>query len=186
MLLSIFQSIQQADLAVLEFVRNHFQKQWLDGFMKFITSLGNAGFVWIVVTFLLLCFPKTRRCGCAAALALIVSSILGEVMLKNLIQRPRPFMEDPTIGLIIPAPLGLYSFPSGHTASSFAAAAVLWRYNRTWGAAAFILAGLIGFSRIYLQVHYPSDVLFGAILGFFCGYVTARFMLCSGTRTQVR
>ena len=170
MFLSLLQTIQEMDMAVLEFLADQFHGGWLDGCMKFITSLGNAGFLWIVLSVTLLCFRRTRECGIVMAASLIISAVLREGLLKYWIQRPRPFVENPAIVLMIPPPAGVYSFPSGHTASSFAAAAALWKRDRRWGTAAFLLAALIGFSRIYLQVHYPSDVIAGMALGLICGF----------------
>lgn len=85
-------------------------------------------------------------------------------MLKNLIQRPRPFTLLPGVSLLIPPP-GSSSFPSGHTGSSFACAAAIFLLNRKWGVPALALAALIAFSRLYLSVHYPTDLLAGALLG---------------------
>ena len=99
--------------------------------------------------------------------SLLVTFLIGEIGLKNLIMRERPLVADPTVQQLIPPPSGS-SFPSGHTASSFTAAWILWKADRKFGAAGLALAVCIGFSRLYLFVHYPTDVLGGAVLGIAC------------------
>lgn len=165
MLVWAVEKIQQIDMAILDFLAQNLHGGWTDGLMKFVTALGNIGFIWIVLSLVFLCFRRTRECGIFLLLALGVTALLGEGILKYVVQRPRPFVQDPGIVLMIPPPTGVYSFPSGHTASSFTAAVTLWKWDRRWGIAGFVLAALIAFSRLYLQVHYPTDVLAGAVLG---------------------
>lgn len=130
-------------------------------FFKVITSLGNAGAVWILISVLLMFFKKTRRAGITCATSLTVSFIINNLILKNLIARPRPYNAIPDLTALIPYPHD-FSFPSGHTAASFAVAVVIFvKMPRKYGIPALILAFLIAFSRIYLGVHYPTDVLFG-------------------------
>ena len=132
--------------------------------MKSITILGDAGILWIVIALILLFRVKTRKCGILIITAMVIGLIIGNVILKNLIARPRPFSLDESIQLLIPKPVD-YSFPSCHTMVSFEAAIIIFLNNKKWGMIAIATAILIGFSRMYLFVHYPSDVLFGAILG---------------------
>jgi len=138
-----------------------------DAVMPFITRLGDMGFIWIIITVALLLCKKTRYYGIISACSLLLSLFLGQYGLKLIFQRERPFYNLPGMLLLIPPP-GDYSFPSGHAASSFAAAAAIFYWNRKAGLAAFVLAFLIAFSRLYLFVHYPSDVLAGALLGLGC------------------
>ena len=98
--------------------------------------------------------------------------LLGEIALKNIICRPRPFQDMPGIPLLIPPPSG-YSFPSGHSCASFAAATIIFLKDRRPGAAALALAALIAFSRVFLFVHYPTDVLAGSLLGVLCALAAA-------------
>lgn len=138
---------------------------FLDAVMPAISSLCNWGALWIAAAVVLLCFKKTRRWGVTLAVALILCGLLNNIILKNLIARERPFVVDPTIKLIIETPRE-YSFPSGHALTSFAAATVLMYYDRKYlGIAALVTAALIAFSRLYLQVHFLTDVLGGALLG---------------------
>ena len=133
--------------------------------MSNITKLGNAGIVWILLTIVLLLIPKTRKSGLILASALIVDLILCNGILKPLIARIRPFDVNSAIQLIVAKPHD-YSFPSGHTAASFTAAMAFYLAGekKLWKPA-LALAILIAFSRMYLYVHYPTDILGGVIFG---------------------
>ena len=146
---------------------------WLDRVMPAVTHLADNGLIWIVVAAALLAFRRTRRGGVMLALALIIDLIFCNGVLKPLFHRVRPFDVNPAVELLIARPTD-YSFPSGHTAVSFAAATVIWPLNRKWGVAAFALAALIALSRLYLYVHYPSDILGGALAGALFGYAAIR------------
>lgn len=149
----------------------------LDIFMSNITKLGNAGIVWILLTIVLLLIPKTRKSGLILAVALIVDLILCNGILKPLIARIRPFDVNTTIQLIIAKPHD-DSFPSGHTAASFTAVMALYLAGekKLWKVS-LVLAVLIAFSRLYLYVHYPTDVLGGIITGAIAGYIGYRLTL---------
>ena len=134
----------------------------LDKIMVAITTIGDAGIFWIILAIVLICIKKTRRCGILMLLSMIAGLIVGNGILKNVIARARPSWIDPSIALLIPNPED-YSFPSGHTLASFDAAIMLFLHTKKWGAVALIIATLISFSRLYLFVHFPTDVL-GAIL----------------------
>lgn len=137
----------------------------LNYIMIFITSLGNGGLIWIVAALFLIFQSKNmlKREGFTIAVALIIFSVSGLLILKPIIARPRPFVAQ-GVDILIKEPMG-FSFPSGHTGSSFAAASVIYFYNKKRGLLALILATLIAFSRMYLFVHYPSDIVGGLILG---------------------
>ena len=111
----------------------------LDKVMIFFTNLGEYGAVWILTAILLLCFQKYRRYGALMLVSLLVTFLIGEIGLKNLIMRERPLVADPTVQQLIPLPSGS-SFPSGHTASSFTAAWILWKADRKFGAAGLAMA----------------------------------------------
>ena len=144
-----------------------------DWLMPKITVLCNHGDIWILCAIVLLLIPKTRKWGIAMAVALLLANVLGNTVIKHLVERPRPFRTYPEFLPLLISPPGGYSFPSGHTGASFAAAVALFRFDRKWGAAALVLAALIGFSRLYLTVHYPTDVLGGLLLGTACGLFAA-------------
>lgn len=139
--------------------------EWLNPIVIFITRLGDGGFIWIISSLALLIPKKTRKVGAMALMSLALSVLIDNVLLKNLIARTRPY--DVVAGLN--SLIGVqkdYSFPSGHTGSSFAVAVVLYKMlPKIAGIPAIILAMLIGFSRLYVGVHYPSDVLCGLLIG---------------------
>lgn len=141
----------------------------LDKILAFITSLGNAGIIWIGLAVVLLILPKTRKAGIIVAAALLVDLILCNLILKNLVARVRPYDVNTAIAILIKKPLD-FSFPSGHTAASFAAMTALFlaKMKKAW-IAALILAVLIAFSRLYFYVHYPTDVLGGIVVGILSG-----------------
>ena len=149
----------------------------LDTFMSNITKLGNAGVIWILLTIVLLLVPKTRKSGLILAVALIVDLILCNGILKSLVARIRPFDVNTAIQLIVARPHG-YSFPSGHTAASFTAVMALYLAGekKLWKVS-LVLACLIAFSRLYLYVHYPTDVLGGIVIGAIAGYIGYRLTL---------
>jgi undecaprenyl-diphosphatase len=142
-----------------------------------ITYLGNGSALWLVVAFTLVAIKKYRLTGITVILSIIFSAVLVDLVLKNLVQRPRPFAELPGLGLFIRPPGG-YSFPSGHSSSSFAAATVLiGEMRRSWFTPAFITtAALIALSRFVLKVHYPTDVFAGALIGSACGLLARRIV----------
>ncbi|MGN0432299.1 MAG: phosphatase PAP2 family protein [Lachnospiraceae bacterium] len=137
---------------------------WLDSVMVLVSALGNGGLMWIALSVGLLIPKRTRYCGLTMIGAMTLSFLIGNLFLKNVIARPRPFMEDSSVILLVPKP-GEYSFPSGHTLNGMTAATVIFLYFKKAGIAALIMAGLIAFSRMYLFVHYPTDILGGIILG---------------------
>ena len=139
----------------------------LDGVMKFVSKLGDHGMIWIVigVLFLVMGFRKRVwfRNGLLVLFSLLADLILCNKILKPLFDRTRPYYVLDYEPLI--PPVGDASFPSGHTAVSFAAATAIYAINRKWGIAAYAFAVLMGFSRLYLGVHFPLDVFCGAIVG---------------------
>ena len=155
----------QFEFAILLWLVERHQP-YLDTFMKAVTSLGNAGWFWIALGIGLLCFKKTRKTGFGMLLTLAVGFLLGNVVLKNVVARQRPCWLMPEIPLLIPVPSD-YSFPSGHTLASVEGAVMLYIHHKKWGIAACVLAVLIAFSRMYLFVHFPTDILGGALLGIF-------------------
>ncbi len=156
--------VTKADIAVLEWIQENLSCGFLDSFLSFITVLGNGGFIWILLAAALLLIPRTRKYGLTVAAALIIGALICNVTLKPLIARIRPYEIVDTVRVIIPLPED-YSFPSGHTTSSFAAAFALMLTKARGWPAAVLLAAVISFSRLYLFVHYPTDVLAGILIG---------------------
>lgn len=141
-----------------------------DAVIPLVTKLGDVGAIWILLSVVLLLIPKTRKSGAILAVALCVDGVLCNGILKNLIRRIRPCDVNPSIQLLIKRPDD-FSFPSGHTAVSFAAVAALYfAGERKLWIPALALAVIIAFSRLYLYVHYPTDILGGIAVGIFAGY----------------
>ena len=155
--------MNEAELNILWWIREHLTNPFLDTVMPYISSLARHGEFWILLALVLVCFKKTRKAGIAMGIAMACGYLIGNMGMKNLFARTRPY-DVVEVDLLV-AKLHDFSFPSGHTLVSFEAAAALWFYHRKWGIAAFVLAALIGLSRLYLFVHYPTDVLVGAVLG---------------------
>ena len=171
---TIEQAIVKMDNTILNMTQEYLRCGVLDTVMPWITALGNAGIFWIVISVVLLCIKRYRRYGVMMLCALAVTTLLGEITIKNIVERMRPFHAHAPFDLLISPPKG-YSFPSGHSAASFSAATVLCFLDKKAGIAGLALAALIGFSRIYLYVHYPSDVLAGIFLGTAVGLLTVVF-----------
>ena len=137
----------------------------LDGFFIVVTHLGDAGILWIILTIIMMCVRKTRRTGVTCAISMILGMIAVNLILKNWIARIRPYELIEGLTLMIEKQVD-YSFPSGHAANSFACAWVMLRtMKKRWGVPALLLAALIAFSRLYVGVHYPSDILAGILIG---------------------
>ena len=167
----MLETLLNLDGGVMLFLQESERNPILDSIMIFITSLGNGGMIWIAATILLLIPKKTRKAGVMSAVALLGSLIINNNIVKNIVQRPRPFVTFADLQIIIPTP-SEFSFPSGHTSSSFAAAAVFYRHlPKKLGIPSVILAGLIGFSRLYVGVHYPTDVIAGVLMGILLSYL---------------
>lgn len=142
-----------------------------DTIVPYITRLGDAGVIWIILTVILLLIPKTRKSGAILAAALCVDAVLCNGILKNLVGRMRPCDVNTQVQLLIARPQD-FSFPSGHTAASFAAVAALFLSGeRKLWKPALALAVFIAFSRLYLYVHYPTDILGGVLVGLVSGYI---------------
>lgn len=141
----------------------------MDFFMYRVTCLGNGGFIWLVIAAVMLfILPKRyRKTGATVIVALLISLVICNGVMKNLYQRVRPFHADPTFENLYQVFDKIYdwSFPSGHTSASFAAAVAIWLWNKKEGTAALLLAALISVSRLYLTVHYPTDVLVSVVFG---------------------
>ena len=153
-----------------------YRTQLLDGIMLFITNLaGSLGQIWLIVGILLIIFKKTRRTGIAVIVSYIGVYLLGQLLLKNLFVRPRPCQIDQAFALIVDRPTSP-SFPSTHSAWAFAAASAIFYKFRKAGIGVFVFAALIAFSRMYLFLHFPTDVLAGIALGIILGTLSA--ILC--------
>ena len=166
--------IQQLDEGALWWIAQRLRMAWLDPLVMFYTNLGNGGLCFIAVALLLLAFRQTRKAGATALTALAFGAVVTNLTIKPLISRARPWVVLKTLETLATSG-DPNSFPSGHTCSAFAfgvavAAVLPWKWAK---AAALIAAALMGFSRLYVGVHFPSDVLAGAVIGTLCGLLGA-------------
>lgn len=164
----ILESITALDLSILDFIHNTLSNPVMDFIMKFLTYSIEYGETALVVFIVMMCIKKMRKTGFAVLVATLSVLLFGELILKHLIRRPRPFIINGAIELIIKAPSG-FSFPSCHTAICVAMATAIFLFHKRLGIIAYIYAALVAFSRMYLYVHYPSDIIGGIALGIACG-----------------
>lgn len=164
-------ALLQLDGNILLWIQDYLRNDVFNVFWKLITHFGDGGYFWLTLTAVLLCFKKTRKTAMVAFCSIALCFLITNLCLKNVIARPRPYTQIENLSILI-APLKSYSFPSGHTANSFAIALIYFRMlPKKWGIAAVVLATLIAFSRLYLGVHYPTDVLGGFVIALFCSTV---------------
>lgn len=161
------------DRILFNIKRLHRQK--LNKLMIVITKLGNNGMIWFTIAIPFILNKEYRNIGVKMILALLLSGFIGEILIKHIVARVRPSSFLLQEELLIKEPI-TYSFPSGHTSSSFAASCILASYFGPLSIPAFIFAVLMGFSRLYLRVHYPTDVLAGAVLGALCSLIINIFI----------
>lgn len=161
------EALARAEMGILDFFYGLHGFAPLDGLMLLVSRLGNGGMLFIAASLLMLCIRRTRRLGGVCATALALDALLVNGVIKPLAARARPFA-DGAFALLLPAPTD-FSFPSGHTAAAFAFAFALAPAGKRWQGAAIAFACVMGLSRLYLTVHFPTDVLFGALFGALCG-----------------
>ena len=159
---------------------------WLDPIVSLYTKLGDAGIFWIVLSLAMLVYKPTRKAGALALCAMVLGLLVTNLTIKPLVERARPWLDWPIVPLVTEKDPN--SFPSGHTCAAFAAGMIWlrtlpWRWGRV---AAVVLAALMGLSRLYVGVHYPTDVLVGAIIGALCALVIWKaYLLYADRRNQV-
>ncbi len=170
----IFHTIQNFDESILLFIQENIRQPWLDGFWTSVTHLGDGGMVWILLAVLMLIPKRTRQAGAAALGGLAAGALITNVIVKNAVARMRPYDRMEELILMIEKQHD-FSFPSGHTCASFAAAYAIYRMlPGKKGVPFLILATLISLSRLYVGVHYPSDVIAGAAVGLLAGWAGSK------------
>ena len=167
--------MQALEFSILNGIQESCRCAFLDAVLPFLSSLSDHGEIWIALALALLLIPKTRRTGLVLALALGLEFAVCNGILKPLIARPRPCDLNDALPLLIPRP-GDDSCPSGHPGIACAAGGALFAAKSRLGVPAFVLALSIAFSRLYLSVHWPSDVLAGALLGILMGFLAERLV----------
>ena len=154
---------------IILWIQENLRVGFLTPVMQGITTLGDGGVFWIILSILLLLFKKTRKVGICCALGLIFDLLVVNIAIKPLVARVRPYEVLKEITILTHQP-GDHSFPSGHSAGSFACAWAFFRaYKKKWGIPALVLASLIAISRLYVGVHYPTDVIGGIVIGIIVG-----------------
>ena len=167
--------MQQMELAVLDWIQACVRTPFLDRVVPAFTQLSNHGEIWIAMAVLLMLWKKTRRAGLSVSCGLILDLAVVNMTLKPLIGRIRPFAVNTAVQLLVEAPHDA-SFPSGHTAVSFAAVGALYASGSPLWKPASVLAALMALSRLYLYVHWPTDIIGGVIVGWLCGWVGAKLV----------
>lgn len=163
-------ALSQFEGQFLLWVQEVLRQPWLSPIAAFYTHLGDRGLIWIAACLLMLLWPRTRRAGRAGILALLLSLLCTNVILKHLFTRPRPWLV--LEGLVpLVAEGDPNSFPSGHSSAALASAAAWWRYlPRPWRGIGLACGLLMALSRLYVGVHFPTDVLCGVLVGLLCGW----------------
>jgi len=153
------------DAQTLLFIQEHLRFEPLNTIVRFVTMLGNGGLIWIALGIALLIYKKTRVQSIYLLPTLGLATLVNNGVIKNLVMRVRPYEVIEGLTVLIAAE-STWSFPSGHTCSSFATATALFlTFRGKGGGWAYVLAALISLSRLYVGVHYPTDVIVGATVG---------------------
>lgn len=164
----MFNFIQNMDWSVLSWIQETLKCGFLDFVMPLITKLGDVGAIWLICAVIMLFSKKYRKCGIMILIGVAMGFVIGNLCLKPLIARPRPCWIDSTVQMLVPIETD-FSFPSGHTLASVIAATIITLNHRKFGFVAIPLAAIIAFSRLYLYLHFPTDVLasvcFGVLIG---------------------
>ncbi|WP_234124131.1 phosphatase PAP2 family protein [Clostridium hydrogenum] len=172
---NILKRINIFDNYILLNIKKHIENKYLDRLMPLITYMGNLGIIWIAMALILILNKPYRSIGNIVIITLIISTIVGEGIVKHIVKRMRPCNIHNELNLLITKPIS-YSFPSGHTLSSFAVAEVLSRYFGQYKILFIAIALLIAISRLYLYVHYPTDVIAGIVIGILCSKLVFIFL----------
>lgn len=165
-------AVLNLDFAILNFIQAHMKNGFFDAVLPVLSSLVDHGIIWIILAVILVCFKKTRKTGLMMAVALTLGLLLVNGIIKPIVGRPRPYTFDNALikeGDLLVKALQDGSFPSGHTLASFEASTVLMIRDKRFGIPALVFSIIVLFSRLYLYVHFPTDVITGAILGVIFG-----------------
>ena len=177
--------MQGIEFAILDWIQAHLRCGFLDAVLPLITRTADHGELWIILALVLLAIRSQRKYGAAVACGLVLDLVSCNLLLKPLVGRIRPFAVNAAVELLVKAPLDA-SFPSGHTAASFAAVFALKAAGSPLWKPALAVAVVIAFSRLYLYVHWPSDVLAGALLGAAVGWAGAKLAEKAGKILEKR
>ena len=171
------ETIQNFDYAILNIIQQSLHCKFLDLLALILSYITTLGIIWFTIGIIMLLFHRTRATGIVLLVTLIFAFFTSDVLIKHFVNRPRPFTLNTDIILLINTPSGS-SFPSTHSCLAAAATTVIFKKNKIFGLISAILTVCIAFSRIYLYVHYPTDVFCGLILGILCALITLWFAHC--------
>ena len=177
--------LQAVELAILDWIQRTIRCDILDEVMPVFTRWNDHGEIWIAIAVILVLMKRHRKAGLAAGTGLAIDLAVCNWTLKPLFGRIRPFVVNAAVQLLIEPPASA-SFPSGHTASSFAVVGALWAMKHPLWKPAAAIAVLIAFSRLYLYVHWPTDILGGIVVGWLCGVIGARIVRNAEKKRQSR
>ena len=175
--------MQQMELAILDWIQSTLRSPVMDTLVPIFSRLNDDGEIWIALAVILFCIKKHRKAGLSVGTGLVTNLIICNWILKPLIGRIRPFMVNTAVELLVKPPSS-GAFPSGHTASSFAVVGALWALNHPLWKPAAVVAALMGLSRLYLYVHWPTDVLGGIVVGWLCGVFGAKLVECFSKKSK--
>jgi len=167
--MTFLNSLNTAELPILDWIRENLGCAFLDAVMPVLTFLGNGGWFCIATAVVMLFFRRTRKTALMTGMALILGLLICNIILKPTVARIRPYDVKGNIDSLLIAAQHDFSFPSGHTTAFFEMATVFMIRDRRFGIPALVMAFIIAFSRMYLYVHYPTDILGGIVVGTLCG-----------------
>lgn len=176
--------IQSADTEIILFIQNNIRVPFIDAIMIFMSYLGEAGIVWVAISLILIFRKKYRMAGICTLAAMALCYVLNDLILKEIVHRPRPFDTITQLTALGFKPSS-WSFPSGHACSSFVAALTLTKFLGKKGSLSYILAVLIAVSRPYAGVHYVSDIIAGAIFGTLCALIIFEILRRTGLMARL-
>ncbi|MDD6645052.1 MAG: phosphatase PAP2 family protein [Oscillospiraceae bacterium] len=158
--------ITKIDFSILYWIQDNLRNSFMDFVMPLFSNLQDGGLIWISIAVVMLFFKRTRYCGIAVLFAMGIDTLITEYGIKNVVCRVRPCNLVDDVNMLVEKPTS-YSFPSNHSASAFAGAVavMLTIKKKAWTIPAFVFSGIIAFSRMYVFVHFPSDVFAGILLG---------------------
>ena len=165
---ALIEAVTAWDASVITAISENVNSAFLTTFFRIVTLLGEGGIFWIAAAVVLLFFKRTRRCGICIGASLLIGVIIGNGIIKNVVARPRPYDAIAGIESVV-SHLSDYSFPSGHSLCCFEAATALAMNRTRWAIPAYVAAVLVAVSRLFLFIHYPTDVICGALLGILFG-----------------
>lgn len=178
------ESLRTIEFSILNWIQINLRGDLLDAFFSRFTALCNHGELWVALAVVLLVWKKHRKTGLCLGVGQLTNLVITNLTLKPLLGRIRPFAINTAVELLIAMPRDA-SFPSGHTACSFAAAAALKTAGSPLWKPALLVAVLMGFSRVYLYVHWPTDILGGVLVGWFAGWSGARLVLLAAEKLRL-